>query len=52
MKVIKDNYKKFPIQVTCDECESIIELEGIEDIHMNIPVNELGNVVYVIEKIE
>ena len=35
MKVIKDNYKKFPIEVTCEKCGSIIKLEGREDIILN-----------------
>ena len=35
MKVIKDNYKKFPKEVTCEKCGSIIELENIYDIQRN-----------------
>ena len=35
MKVIKDNYKKFPKEVTCEKCGSIIELEDIDDIQRN-----------------
>ena len=35
MKVIKDNYKKFPVEVTCAECGSVIELEDMGDIHRN-----------------
>lgn len=33
MKVIKDNYKKFPVEVTCEHCGSVILLEGSEDIY-------------------
>lgn len=32
MKVIKDNYKKFPIEVTCEKCDSVIEVENIEEL--------------------
>lgn len=32
MKVIKDNYKKFPIEVTCANCGSIIEIENQQDL--------------------
>ena len=33
MKVIKNNFDKFPIQVTCIHCGSILELESIEDVY-------------------
>jgi hypothetical protein len=33
MKVIKNNFDKFPMQVTCIHCESILELESIEDVY-------------------
>ena len=33
MKVVKDNYKKFPIEVTCKNCGSVILLEGGEDLY-------------------
>lgn len=32
MKVIKDNQKRFPITTACDSCESIIEIENIEEL--------------------
>ena len=32
MKVIKNNFDKFPIQVTCIHCGSVLELESIQDI--------------------
>lgn len=32
MKVIRDNYKKFPIEVTCADCESIVEIESIDEL--------------------
>lgn len=32
MKVIKDNYNKFPVEVTCADCGSIIEIENIEEL--------------------
>ena len=35
MKVIRDNYQKFPKEVTCEKCGSIIELEDIDDINRN-----------------
>lgn len=35
MKVIKDNYKKFPKEVTCRYCKSVILLEGSEDVYRN-----------------
>lgn len=35
MKVIKDNYKKFPIEVTCRHCKSVILLESSEDVYRN-----------------
>lgn len=33
MKVIKDNYQKFPKEVTCSGCGSVILLEGGEDVY-------------------
>ena len=33
MKVIKDNYNKFPIEVTCKNCGSVILLEDSEDVY-------------------
>lgn len=33
MKVIKNNFDKFPIQVTCIHCGSILEVESIEDVY-------------------
>ena len=33
MKVIKDNYKKFPIEVTCGHCKSVILLEDVNDVY-------------------
>ena len=33
MKVIKDNYKKFPIEVTCISCGSVILLEDGNDVY-------------------
>lgn len=33
MKVLKDNYKKFPKEVTCINCGSVILLEGGEDVY-------------------
>lgn len=35
MKVIKDNYKKFPIEVTCEHCGSIIEIEKRKEIYLD-----------------
>lgn len=35
MKVIKDNYKKFPMKVTCERCGSVIELEHEDDLKDN-----------------
>jgi hypothetical protein len=32
MKVMKDNYKKFSVEVTCADCGSIIEIENIEEL--------------------
>ena len=32
MKVIKNNFDKFPIQVTCIHCGSVLEVESIQDI--------------------
>ena len=32
MKVIKDNYNKFPMEVTCERCDSVIELESEDDL--------------------
>lgn len=32
MKVIKDNYNKFPMEVTCERCDSVIEIESIEEL--------------------
>ena len=32
MKVIKNNFDKFPMQVTCIHCGSILEVESIWDI--------------------
>lgn len=33
MKVIRDNYKKFPIEVTCKNCGSVILLEDSNDVY-------------------
>lgn len=33
MKVIKDNYNKFPVEVTCADCGSIIEIENPREIY-------------------
>lgn len=33
MKVIKDNYKKFPTEVTCRHCNSVMLLESSEDVY-------------------
>jgi phage FluMu protein Com len=33
MKVIKDNYKRFPEEVTCKKCGSVILLEGGGDVY-------------------
>lgn len=33
MKVIKDNYKKFPIEVTCKHCGSVILLEDSDEVY-------------------
>ena len=33
MKVIKDNYKKFPIEVTCGHCKSVVLLEDSNDVY-------------------
>ena len=33
MKVIKNNFDKFPMQVTCIHCGSILEVESIEDVY-------------------
>lgn len=33
MKVIQDNYKKFPKEVTCKNCGSVILLENSEDVY-------------------
>ena len=35
MRVIQDNYSKFPINTYCNNCESIIELESDEDLTKN-----------------
>jgi hypothetical protein len=35
MKVIKDNYNKFPMKVTCERCDSVIELENEDDLSDN-----------------
>ncbi len=32
MRIIKDNMNKYPIQVTCVNCESVIELEDGKDV--------------------
>ena len=32
MKVIKDNYNKFPLEVTCEQCKSIVLLETEDDV--------------------
>lgn len=32
MKVIKDNYKKFPMEVACERCDGVIEIENIEEL--------------------
>lgn len=32
MKVIKNNFHRFPMQVTCIHCGSVLELESIEDV--------------------
>lgn len=33
MKVIKNNFDKFPMQVTCIHCGSVLEVESIEDVY-------------------
>lgn len=33
MKVIKDNYNKFPKELICEKCESLILLESTNDVH-------------------
>lgn len=33
MKVIKDNYKKFPKEVTCKNCGSVVLLEDGNDVY-------------------
>lgn len=35
MKVIKDNYNKFPMEVTCEKCDSVIKLENEDDLRDN-----------------
>lgn len=35
MKVIKDNYNKFPMEVTCERCDSVIELGNEDDLRDN-----------------
>lgn len=35
MKIIKDNYNKFPMKVTCERCGSVIELEHEDDLRDN-----------------
>lgn len=35
MKIIKDNYNKFPMEVTCERCGSVIKLENEEDLRDN-----------------
>lgn len=35
MKVIEDNYNKFPMEVTCERCGSVIELENEDDLRDN-----------------
>lgn len=35
MKVIKDNYKKFPIEVTCEHCGSVILLEDSNEVYLS-----------------
>lgn len=35
MKVIKDNYKKFPVEVTCEHCSSVILLEDSNEVYLN-----------------
>ena len=42
MKIIKDNYKKFPIEVTCEHCKSVIELESANDVARFCSVVEYG----------
>lgn len=32
MKVIENNYNKFPMKVTCASCDSVIELENEDDL--------------------
>lgn len=32
MRIIEDNYNKFPIRVRCCECGSLIELESKEEL--------------------
>lgn len=32
MKVITDNYNRFPMEVRCIHCNSVIELESIHDV--------------------
>ena len=34
MKVIKNNFDKFPMQVTCIHCGSILEVESIEEVYV------------------
>lgn len=36
MKVIKDNYNKFPIEVVCKHCKSVILLEEGNDIKYEV----------------
>lgn len=35
MKIVKDNYNKFPMKVTCERCDSVIELEHEDDLKDN-----------------
>lgn len=42
MKVIKDNYQKFPKEVTCKNCGSVILLEDSNDV---IVQNILGRLL-------
>lgn len=36
MKVIEDNYSKFPIQARCEHCDSLIEIEDKDDLSQTL----------------
>lgn len=36
MKVIKNNFYQFPMQVTCIHCGSVLEVESIEDVYGDV----------------